>query len=132
MAETNPKLPKVLVVEDDIFMVDLISQALKSDEYTLLLAKNGTEGIEKCQAEHPNLVLLDIILPDQNGFDVLRQIRQMEGGNEIQVIVFSNLSEQNQKDEATRLGAIDYMIKANTSLPEITEKVKSVLESQRK
>ena len=125
-------LPKVLVVEDDIFMVDLISQALKSDDFTLLLAKNGAEGIEKCKTEKPDLVLLDIILPDQNGFEALREMRKLPGGGDIQVVVFSNLSEQSQKDEAEKLGAIDYLIKANTSLPEITEKVKTILENQRK
>lgn len=121
------KTPKILLVEDDVFMVDLLAREFKGAGFEVLVAKTGSEGVEKFREAKPDLILLDIMLPGLNGFDALRQIRREEKGPTTKVIVLSNLGDVSDKEEAKRLGVIDYMIKANSSIAEIIEKVRSVL-----
>lgn len=126
MAEEIKKF-KILLIEDDAFMSDLLMQTFARAGFDASNAKTGGEGVKLFGEWHPDLILLDLILPDQNGFDVLRQIRRAAGGPETPVIVLSNLSHEAQGEEATRLGAVDYLVKSNFSLDEIIAKVKAVL-----
>jgi len=118
---------KVLLIEDDVFMVDLLAHEFQTTNYEFVVAKTGKEGVDKYKEVKPDLILLDILLPDFNGFEALRQIRREPGGPETKVIVLSNLGEAADLEEARRLGTQGYLIKANTSLPEIIEKVRAVL-----
>jgi len=120
---------KILVVEDDIFMVDLLSKELQGAGFDIVVAHNGTEGVEKFKGVAPDLILLDLFLPDLNGFEVLRQIRQDPVGYTTKVMVLSNASEEQNIKEAQRLNVIEYLIKANFSLPEVVEKIRKVLET---
>ena len=126
MAEEAEKI-KVLLIEDDAFMADLLSTALVRAGFEVSNAKTGKEGIALFGEWHPAMILLDLILPDQNGFEALRQIRRIPGGADVKVIVISNLSRENQGEEAGRLGVADYLVKSNFSLDEIIAKVRSVL-----
>ena len=126
MAEETKK-SKILLIEDDAFMSDLLTTALARVGFDVSNVKTGAEGVRLFGEWHPDLILLDLILPDQNGFDALRQIRRMPGGPEAPVIVLSNLTQDAQGEEATRLGASDYLVKSNFSLDEIVAKVKAVL-----
>lgn len=127
MAE-DKKLKKILLIEDDVFMVELLAHEFGQEEFELVIAKTGSEGVEKFKSEKPDLILLDILLPDFNGFEALRQIRREPGGPETKVVVLSNIGEANDIEEAKRLGSDDYLIKANASLPEIVERARAVLE----
>lgn len=126
MAEER-KTPKILVVEDDLFMVDLLARELKKSGFEVVVAKTGSEGVKKFREAKPDLILLDIILPDLNGFDALREIRRLPEGPAVKVVILSNLGDDSDKEEGKRLGARDYLVKANFSLPEIVEKVRAVL-----
>lgn len=123
----NQSRPKILIIEDDIFMTELLMRGLRGLNAEIMHAGNGKEGISKAESNPPNLILLDILLPDINGLEVLRQIRQQPGGEEIKVIVLSNISESTEQKEAQALGVADYLVKANTPLPEISQKVKNML-----
>ncbi len=124
----EPTKAKILIVEDDTFMVDLLSKELATFGYRIEIAKNGLEGVDKFHSFKPNLILLDILLPDQNGFDVLRQIRREPAGYETKVLVLSNLDKRSDLEEAKRLNATDYLVKANFSLSEIVARIRGVLE----
>ena len=126
MAEEIKK-SKILLIEDDAFMSDLLTTALIHAGFDVANAKTGGEGIRKFEEWHPDLILLDLILPDQNGFEALRQIRRMSGGPEAKVIVLSNLARESNGEEAARLGTIDYLVKSNFALDEIVAKIKSAL-----
>lgn len=126
MAEAS-KLQKILLVEDDVFMVDLLAQELKGAGFEVVVAKTGSEVVEKFREAKPDLVLLDIMLPDLNGFDALRQIRREEKGPATKVIILSNLGDDSDRKEGKRLGARDYLVKANFTLKEIVERVRAVL-----
>lgn len=117
---------KILLVEDDVFMVDLLSRELGAAGFEVALAKNGEEGIAQASKAKPDLVILDLILPDRHGLSVLREIRKTPEGASLKVMVLSNVSEAQDKEEAKELGVADYLIKANSSLTDIVERAKSV------
>ena len=126
MAESEKKA-KVLVVEDDIFMIELLAKDLQGANYEVVIAKTGAEGVKKFEEERPHIILLDLLLPDVGGFEALRQIRRLPGGNTVKVMVLSNIGEGPDIEEAKRLGVNDYLIKANFTLPEIISKIEEVL-----
>lgn len=126
MAEDKKK--KVLLVEDDIFMADLLTREFAQAGLEIVLAKTGQEAVDKFSAARPDIILLDILLPDVNGLEVLRQIRRKDGGPETKVLILSNLSSERDIEDANRLAVVGYLVKANTSLPEIVEKIKSLVE----
>lgn len=128
MAEEITKLKfKILLVEDDLFMVDLLTKELSAFNYEVEIAKTGVEGVEKFRSFKPDLILLDILLPDQNGLETLRQIRREPEGRQTKAMILSNLGETTDIEEAKRLEVIDYMVKANFSLTEVVEKIRRVL-----
>ena len=126
MPEDTKKI-KVLVVEDDMFMSDLLQKALDRAGFEAIAARTGAEACVKFTETHPDLMLLDLLLPDENGFETLRKIRRLEHGPDIKVIVLSNLTRESNAEEARRLGAEEYLVKVNFSLDEIVEKIRSVL-----
>ena len=126
MVEPEAKI-KILLIEDDIFMSDLLTQALTRAGYEVVGAKSGADGLKIFQEARPRIILLDLLLPDESGFDTLRKIRRCEDGADAKIIILSNLSREQNIEEARRLGAVDYLVKVNFSLDEIIEKVRSVL-----
>ena len=120
--------PKILLVEDDVFMVDLLVRELVESGFDVAVANSGKEAAQKFGEFKPDLVLLDLILPDQSGLETLRQIRRKPRGPETKVVILSNIGEGKDMEEARRLGVVDYLVKANFSLPDIIEKVNSILE----
>ena len=120
-------MKKILVVEDDKFLRELIIQKLLSEGYSTAEAVDGEEGIKKIAEEKPDLVLLDIILPGIDGFEVLKQAKANEDIKDIPIIILSNLGQQDDTDKGIELGAKDYLIKAEFTPGEIIEKIKAVL-----
>ena len=114
----------VLLIEDDVFMIDLLINELVRAGFEAVSAKTGKEGVEQFDKRKPDLIILDFLLPDQNGFETLRQIRRKPNGADAKVIILSNIAEGPNIEEAKRLGCTDYLVKANLSLAEIIEKVK--------
>ena len=120
---------KVLVVEDDKFLRTLISKKLASEGYEVVEAIDGEEGLKKFQEEAPGLVLLDLILPGMNGFDVLTAVRQDPGLRNTPIIVLSNLGQKDDIEKAQALGAKDYLIKAHFTPQEIVEKINKIIDA---
>jgi DNA-binding response OmpR family regulator len=121
-------MPKnILVVEDDKFLRELISQKLLKEEYNVSQAVDGEEGVKKVKEEKPDLVLLDLILPGIDGFEVLAQMRQNKESSSTPVIILSNLGQKEDIEKGLKLGATDYLIKAHFTPGEIIEKIKSIL-----
>ena len=122
-------MPKnILVVEDDKFLRELIVRKLTEEGYNTSEAVDGEEGAKKTKEEKPDLVLLDLILPGIDGFEVLASIKQNPQTASTPVIILSNLGQTEDVEKGLKLGAIDYMVKAHFTPGEIVEKVKKVLE----
>lgn len=123
-------MQKILVIEDDTFLRELIVQKLLKEGYEISEAVDGEDGIKKVTEEKPDIILLDIILPGIDGFEVLKKIKEDEKVQDIPVIILSNLGQQDDIDKGIKLGAKDYLIKAEFTPGEIVEKVKGLLGQQ--
>ena len=117
----------ILVVEDDKFLRELIVRKLKEENFNISEAIDGEEGIKKIKEERPNLVLLDLILPGIDGFEVLSKMKDDPSLSQIPVIILSNLGQKDDVERGLKLGAVDYLIKAHFTPGEIIEKIKNVL-----
>ncbi len=118
---------KILIVEDDKFLRELIAQKLQKEGYEPLEAMDGEEGLRKIKEEKPDLILLDLILPGVDGFEVLSQIKEDPILAEIPVIILSNLGQKEDIEKGLKLGAVDYLIKAHFTPGEIIEKIRNAL-----
>ncbi len=118
---------KILVVEDDKFLRELISQKLTKEGYNVIEAMDGKQGIESIRTEKPDLVLLDLILPVIDGFEVLSQAKSDPSLSQIPIIILSNLGQKEDIEKGLKIGAADYLIKAHFTPNEIIDKVKNIL-----
>jgi len=117
----------ILIVEDDKFLRELITQKLIKEGYEISEAIDGEEGIKKIKEEKPDLVLLDLILPGIDGFEVLSKMKEDPALAQIPVIILSNLGQKEDVERGLKLGAVDYLIKAHFTPGEIIEKIKNAL-----
>jgi DNA-binding response OmpR family regulator len=120
----------ILIVEDDKFLRSLITEKVSSEGFNVLVAADGKEGIREVEKNKPDLVLLDLVLPDVDGFEVLSKIKGNAATSSIPVIILSNLDSKEDIDKALKLGAADFMIKAQLTPEEIVEKVKNVFSAK--
>lgn len=121
-------MKKIVIIEDDTDILEVYQEILSQLKYHVFPATSGKLGLQLVAAEKPDLVILDIIIPDSrtrlNGMDVLRRIRKSKPTSHIPVLIISNLS--TQKEEAYRLGATEYIEKVNISLDDFTKRVKKL------
>lgn len=117
----------ILIIEDDKFLRELIAQKLIKEGYEVSEAIDGEEGIKKVKDEKPTLVLLDLILPGIDGFEVLNRMKEDPVLSPIPVIILSNLGQKEDVEKGLKLGAADYLIKAHFTPGEIIDKIKNVL-----
>lgn len=122
----NPE-KTILIIEDDKFLRELIAQKLIKEDYEVTEAIDGEEGIRKIKEEKPDLILLDLILPGIDGFEVLSRMRDDPEISSIPVIILSNLGQKEDVERGLKLGAKDYLIKAHFTPGEIIEKIKKNL-----
>ncbi|MBN2197706.1 response regulator [Candidatus Wolfebacteria bacterium] len=121
---------KILLVEDDPFLSSLLKNRLQKEDLEISLAKDGEEALSLVKSLNPDLILLDIILPKKSGFEVMEEIRndpQIQS-KELPIIIISNLGQPEDVNKGQDLGAIEYFIKAKTSIDELVEKIKEFLE----
>jgi len=121
-------MPKtILIIEDDKFLRELIARKLIKEGYEISEAVDGEEGMKKVKEEKPDLVLLDLILPGIDGFEVLSKMKEDPALASIPVIILSNLGQKEDVEKGLKLGAVDYLIKAHFTPGEIIEKIKAAL-----
>jgi CheY-like chemotaxis protein len=115
----------ILIVEDDTFLQGLEATKLKKEGYDILTAIDSEEALKIIDSKAKiDMILLDLLLPDVDGFMLLEKIRQDKSLLTIPVIVFSNLSEEKDIKRATKLGITEFLVKSNFTLDELAKKVK--------
>ena len=114
---------KILLVEDEELMTDLLQRKLAKEGYEILVAKDGQEGLKAMREVKPDLVLLDIIMPRMGGFEVMEEMNKDPELKKIPVIVISNSGQPVELDRAQKLGAKDWLIKTEFDPQEVIEKV---------
>jgi len=118
---------KILVVEDEKTLRFLIVQTLLREGFEVEEAIGGEDGIQKMKKNKPDLVLLDLLLPGVNGFEVLSRIKKDSDLESIPVIILSNLGQEEEIKRGMSLGAIDYLIKAHFTLDQIVSRIRKFL-----
>ena len=118
---------KIVLVEDDQFLSKILILRLVEEGFDVVLADNGQDAAGVIKKENPNIVLLDLLLPKKNGFEVLEEIKLDAKINQIPVIILSNLGQQTDINKGLKLGATDYLVKANFGIKDIVSKIKEHL-----
>jgi DNA-binding response OmpR family regulator len=118
---------KILVIEDEATLQKALIEVLEQAEYDVISALDGEKGWNLAAAEKPDLILLDIILPKMDGFEVLGKLKGDEGTAKIPVVLLTNLSDLNDIQKALDLGADSYLVKADFHLDDVLKKVEQTL-----
>lgn len=116
---------KVLLVEDDLFLIDIYTKKLEKFGYEVVNADTGTKALKMAKDENPDLVLLDIVLPEMEGWEVLERLKKED--SQLKVIILSNLSQRQEVDKGLKLGAEKYLIKSQHTPSEVVKEVKKII-----
>jgi DNA-binding response OmpR family regulator len=118
---------KILIVEDEIDLLGVLSQNFSMEKFEVLQASNGEVGLEQALRHHPDIILLDIIMPVMDGITMLKKLREDAWGKDAQVVLLTNLSDEKKVAEAMQHGVYDYLVKADWNINNVVEKVRSKL-----
>ncbi|MEK7066860.1 MAG: response regulator [Patescibacteria group bacterium] len=120
-------MSKILFIEDEVSLQTTLGGALKEAGFEIENAYDGETGLKTAQTSKPDLILLDLILPKMDGFQVLRDLKSGAGTKDIPVIVLTNLESADDVGKVIALGATTYLVKSNYELGDIVVKIKEVL-----
>ena len=120
-------MKKLLIVEDEVALQDALKKVFTGEGYDVAQAFDGEEGIALAKEKHPDMILLDLVLPKKHGFEVLEEIKKEEALKNTPVLILTNLEESEEVMKAIELGARGYLVKANYALTDVLAKVKDIL-----
>jgi CheY-like chemotaxis protein len=123
----NPVGAKVLLVEDDRFLRRAAEATLRKGGFVVTVAVDGEEALNVVRTVNPDIILLDLIMPKVQGFEVLRRLKEDPETCNIPVVVLSNLGQDSDLQRATAAGAVGYLVKSNLSLANLLTRVTSIL-----
>ena len=118
---------KILLIEDDPFLLDMYSTKFKEVGFDIEVAQDGEMGISKAKEIMPDLILLDVVLPKKDGFEVLKALKSDGQTAKIPVVMLTNLGLESDVKRGLELGAQSYIIKAHFTPTEVVAKIKEVL-----
>ena len=118
-------MPKILMIDDDPFIGDMYMLKFKDEQFEIQTARNGKEGLKKIEEFNPDVVLLDVVMPDMDGFQVLEELKKK--GVKRKIILLTNLGQKEDAERGMNLGASDYIVKAHFTPSEVVEKVRKLL-----
>ena len=118
---------KILIIEDDLVLQSSLRDFLSAEGFDTEVAIDGEIGIQKALTEKPDLILLDIVLPKKNGYEVLQEVKANKETATVPIILLTNLGSLSDVEKALELGATTYLVKADYKLDEITKKIKEIL-----
>ena len=121
-------MKKILLVEDDPFLIDIYSTKIKGAGFVVEVVQDGEEVLKKIRELMPDLVLLDIVLPTVNGWEILRDVKKDETLKDLKVMILSNLGEKDEIEKGIEAGATKYLVKAHYTPSEVVKEIKKILE----
>ncbi len=124
MADTPAK---ILIVEDDRYISKMYQLKLSLDGFDVQVADNGRIGIEKVKELHPDIVLTDILMPEMDGFDVIKAIKGDPELATTPILIMSNLGQEDHIQKGLELGALGYIVKSQFTPSKVVDKIKEVL-----
>jgi len=120
----------ILLVDDDLTLREMYEERLKAEGFNIIQATNGEEALQKAKETKPNIILLDIMMPKINGFDVLRELKSDAELQSIPVIILTALIQDVDRVQGKKLGAADYIVKSETMPGEVIVKIKNAIGQQ--
>lgn len=120
-------MKKILLVEDDPFLIDIYGTKFKESGFELEIISDGSEVLDKAKEIKPDIVILDIVLPQMDGWEVLRGLKAEESLKDLKIIILSNLGQKEEVEKGITMGATSYLIKAHYTPSEVVEEIKKHL-----
>lgn len=120
----------ILLVEDDPFLIDIYKNKLKEVGFEIETVEDGEKVLDKMKEKKPDLMLLDIVLPNVDGWEILKKIRTDTNLKDLKVIILSNLGQKDEVEKGIELGATKYLIKAHFTPSEVVEEIKKLLKKE--
>ncbi|MEK7097924.1 MAG: response regulator [Patescibacteria group bacterium] len=127
MSQKKGKKSVIFIVEDDVLLVKAYQAKFEKEKAEVWVASDGKEAFSFLKKETPNIVLLDLMLPGASGFDILEAIRKNDKWKKVPVIVLTNLGQLQDVERCKALGIDDYIVKANSKISDVAEKVKKYI-----
>lgn len=118
---------KVLIVEDDNSLRDVLAEFLEADGFSVVVAADGEEGINLIRETKPDIILLDVVLPKKDGYQVIKEIKSDDDVKNIPIILLTNLGSLSDIEKALELGVTNYLVKSDYQIKEIVAKIKEIL-----
>ncbi len=118
----------ILIVEDESAIRNVLIDKFSSKDFIAIGARNGEEGLEVALDKHPDLILLDVIMPKMDGMTMLSKLREDTWGEKVKVILLTNLNDPEKTLEAMKNGAYDYLVKSDWKIDDVVDKVKERLD----
>lgn len=123
---------KILLAEDDLQLIDMYKKKFELEGFEVLLAEDGRKALEILKIETPDIALLDIMMPEINGIEVLKEIRENPETKELLAVMLTNLSNESTAEEIYKYGATDYIVKSEMTPMQVADKVKEILKIYKK
>ena len=120
-------MTSIAIIEDDQTIAQMYRMKFESDGFTIGVAADGKAGLEMVSEHMPDLILLDLQMPEMNGVETLKRVRKLPGGQDVPVIVLTNLGQQEAPKDLAALGVESYIIKADLTPSQVVEQVKKTL-----
>jgi DNA-binding response OmpR family regulator len=120
-------MAKVAIVEDDLAIAQMYLMKFENEGYDVEIAENGKMGLELCEKMEPDIVLLDLMMPEMNGDEVLEKMRKSDWGKKIKVVILTNVGEQEAPDSLKDLDVSCYIVKAEMTPHQVVDLVRQKL-----
>jgi two-component system, response regulator len=121
---------KVAIIEDDMAIVQMYRTKFENEGYEVATAPDGASGLELIESFEPDIILLDLMMPNMNGLDMLSKLRGQPGGRNAKVVVLTNMGDTETATRVYKLTADDYIVKAEMTPKQVAERVKALLARQ--
>ena len=123
---------KILLAEDDLQLIDMYRRKFEMEGFEVQFAEDGEQAINILEKWKPDVALLDIMMPKVNGLDVLKHIKEKQGYEEVITVMLTNLGNESTAEEIYKLGATEYIVKADMTPLEVSDKVKELIKFYKK
>ena len=120
-------MKKILIVEDEQSLREPLVKKFSGENFEVLQAEDGEKGLKIAKKEHPDLILLDILMPKMDGMTACKKLREDEWGKDVPIIFLTNLNDAQQVTDATEAGVYDYLVKSDWRIEDVVKKVREKL-----
>ncbi|PLX21354.1 response regulator [Candidatus Parcubacteria bacterium] len=118
---------KILIVEDEIFIAEMYKIKFESAGYEVFLAHDGVEGVSAAHERLPDLVLLDLLMPQKDGYQTLKELREEDGTKDLKIYILSNMGQKEEIEKGMNLGANGFFVKAHLTPTQLLEKINELI-----